>query len=67
MNSALKAVQARITVVGSLNQDIFLKVRRLPKVGETIAANAVERAYGGKGANAAVAAARLGATTCMLG
>ena len=53
--------------MGSLNQDIFLKVKRLPQIGETIAANAVERAYGGKGANAAVAASRLGGTVTMLG
>ena len=58
VSTNLKAVQAKITVVGSLNQDIFLKVQQLPLVGETIAANAVERAYGGKGANSAVAAAR---------
>ena len=44
-----------------------MKVNRLPKVGETIAANAVVRAYGGKGANTAVAASRLGATTSMMG
>ena len=44
-----------------------MKVQRLPKVGETISSNDIEKAYGGKGANAAVAAARLGAKTHMLG
>ena len=56
-----------IAVVGSLNLDIFLKVHRLPQVGETIASNAVVKAYGGKGANQAVAASRLGGSVSMLG
>ena len=54
-------------MVGSLSRDIFLKVNRLPKIGETIASEAVVQAFGGKGANTAVTAARLGASTCMMG
>jgi ribokinase len=47
-------------VLGSLNFDIFLKTPRFPEEGETIAAsNKVFKAFGGKGANQAVAAARL--------
>ena len=53
--------------MGSLCEDNFLKVKKLPKVGETIAADDVELAYGGKGANTAVATARLGAKTSFLG
>ena len=67
MVEASKGAKVKVTVVGSLNQDIFLKVQKLPLVGETIAATSMERAYGGKGANQAVAAARLGASTSMLG
>ena len=57
----------KIVVLGSLNLDIFLKVQRLPQVGETIASSEVVKAYGGKGANQAVAAARLGGSVSMLG
>ena len=67
MVETVETGSVKVCVVGSLNQDIFLKVNRLPKIGETIASEAVVRAYGGKGANTAVAAARLGASTCMMG
>ena len=58
----------RVTVVGSLNTDISLAVPHLPGPGETVlsAASAVIGA-GGKGANQAVAAARLGAAVRMVG
>jgi ribokinase len=58
----------RVTVVGSLNTDISLAVPHLPGPGETVlsAAGAVIGA-GGKGANQAVAAARLGAAVRMVG
>src|SRR6266516_2307219 len=58
----------RVTVVGSLNTDISLAVPHLPGPGETVlsAAGAVVGA-GGKGANQAVAAARLGAAVRMVG
>jgi ribokinase len=57
-----------VTVVGSLNTDISLAVPHLPGPGETVlsAANAVIGG-GGKGANQAVAAARLGAAVRMVG
>ena len=57
----------KICVVGSLSRDIFLKVKKLPMVGETIASDGVVYAFGGKGANTAVAAAKLGVTTRMMG
>lgn len=56
----------KITVMGSLNGDIFLKVKNLPKAGETIACSVITKASGGKGANQAGACARLGADTTFL-
>ena len=40
--------QERIVVVGSLNVDTFMLVNGLPQAGETIAAKAVKKAFGGK-------------------
>ena len=57
----------RITVVGSINKDIIMQVERHPKPGETLTAAAVSSAFGGKGANQAVAAARLGAEVTIIG
>ena len=51
----------QLTVVGSANVDLVAKVERLPRAGETLTATSFERIPGGKGANQAVAAARLGA------
>ena len=56
-----------LTVVGSINLDLVARVRHLPRAGETISATSFERIPGGKGANQAVAAARLGATVRMIG
>src|SRR5450756_1045289 len=52
---------ARLTVLGSLNMDISVTVSSLPVPGETVLGGAAAFAPGGKGANQAVAAARLGA------
>ena len=58
----------RVTVVGSLNTDISLAVPHLPGPGETVlSAAAAVIGAGGKGANQAVAAARLGAAVRMVG
>ena len=57
----------RLTVLGSLNMDISVTVPRLPAPGETMLGSAASFAPGGKGANQAVAAARLGAETRMIG
>ena len=46
--SSTDADPPRIAVVGSLNSDIFIGVERLPQVGETIGANRVQKAFGGK-------------------
>jgi ribokinase len=56
-----------LTVVGSANVDLTAKVRRLPRPGETVSDATFARAPGGKGANQAVAAARLGADVHFLG
>jgi ribokinase len=56
-----------LTVVGSINLDLVARVERLPRPGETLAAATFARIPGGKGANQAVAAARLGAQVRMVG
>jgi ribokinase len=57
----------KIVVVGSLNMDLVVQVSRIPKPGETVLGNTFHTAAGGKGANQAVAAARLGAQVTMVG
>jgi ribokinase len=54
-------------VVGSANVDLVARCERLPRPGETVTALDFERVPGGKGANQAVAAARLGARTRFVG
>ena len=49
---------AKIAVLGSLNLDWTYRVPRIPAAGETISSRGVERHFGGKGANQAVAARR---------
>jgi ribokinase len=56
-----------LTVVGSINLDLVARVERLPRAGETIGGRDFVRVAGGKGANQAVAAARLGARVRMVG
>ena len=56
----------RIGVVGSSNVDLVTYVDRMPVWGETIAAPRFEMSHGGKGANQAVAAAKLGAAVVMV-
>src|SRR5688500_2425894 len=57
----------RIVVVGSINLDLVARVERLPRPGETVTGATFERVPGGKGANQAVAAARLGAEVALFG
>jgi ribokinase len=57
----------RVTVLGSLNMDISVTVPQLPGPGATVLGDAARFTPGGKGANQAVAAARLGAAVRMVG
>jgi len=56
-----------VVVVGSINVDVVMHVPGFPVPGVTLLADRVERSPGGKGANQAVAAARAGAATRLLG
>ena len=56
-----------VTVLGSLNMDISVTVPRLPQPGATVLGSAARFTPGGKGANQAVAAARLGGSVRMAG
>lgn len=55
-----------ITVVGSYNVDIMLKVNKIPEIGETVIADEVYINHGGKGSNQAVSAARLGSNVRLI-
>jgi ribokinase len=57
----------RVFVAGSVNMDVVVTADRHPKVGETVAGREVLYFPGGKGANQAVAASRLGAKTTLIG
>jgi ribokinase len=57
----------RVFVAGSINMDVVATAERHPKVGETVAGQAVLYFPGGKGANQAVAAAKLGAQVALIG
>lgn len=59
--------QAQVVVVGSLNMDLVTRAQRLPGPGETLSGDSFVTVSGGKGANQAVAAARLGARVAMIG
>ena len=59
--------RVELTVVGSINIDLTARLERLPRPGETLTAHQFLRSPGGKGANQAVAAARLGAKVTMIG
>jgi ribokinase len=60
-------VPPRVCVIGSCNLDLTFRVPRLPATGETCAGSAFTRGFGGKGANQAVMAARMGASVALIG
>lgn len=60
-------MSAKIAVVGSLNMDLVVRSPRIPLPGETIIGRELHTVPGGKGANQAVAAARLGGAVAMIG
>ncbi|WP_205783828.1 ribokinase [Microbacterium sp. 10M-3C3] len=57
----------RLSVVGAINVDVTARVHRAPGPGETVADGVLSRGPGGKGANQAIAAARLGASVALAG
>lgn len=59
--------QPVVAVVGSLNIDLVAYVQRIPSAGETVIGDRFQTGFGGKGANQAVMAARLGARASMVG
>lgn len=59
--------RAKIAVLGSINMDLMIRSAKLPLPGETVIADTKVENPGGKGANQAVAAARMGADVTMIG
>lgn len=60
-------MSANVVVIGSLNMDLVTRAPRLPRGGETLIGHSFATVSGGKGANQAVASARLGAQVSMVG
>ncbi|AUZ60016.1 Ribokinase [Pseudomonas sp. XWY-1] len=60
-------MNAKVVVVGSLNMDLVVRAQRLPRAGETLPGDSFFTVPGGKGANQAVAVARLGGSVAMIG
>lgn len=63
----MKNKMKKILIVGSLNMDVVIETSQMPKCGETIAGKSVTHIPGGKGANQAYAAGKLGGDVTMLG
>ncbi len=59
-------MNGRVDVVGSINVDLVVRLARLPARGETVTGGQFARHFGGKGANQAVAAARLGSPVTLV-
>jgi ribokinase len=60
-------LKKKVLVIGSINMDLVTKTSRVPKIGETLIGEAFFTIPGGKGANQAVAATRLGADVTLIG
>ena len=67
MTERFPATDGDVVIIGSLNADLVVRTRRHPKPGETVQGGPLSTAPGGKSANQAVAAARLGARVRMVG
>jgi ribokinase len=63
----MNEVKPGVIVVGSVNDDLLMSLHRLPGPGETVTGGRAMRVGGGKGANQATAAARLGAAVFLIG
>ncbi len=63
----MQSTNRPIVVIGSINMDLVCRVPAMPQPGETLLGTDLATFPGGKGANQAVAAARLGAPVCMVG
>jgi ribokinase len=66
-DDAVPPSHGRVAVVGAINVDLVVVAPRLPGPGETVVGGGLQRHGGGKGANAAVAAARAGAAVRLIG
>ncbi len=66
-NTTKGAKKMNIVVVGSINTDMVTETIKFPKVGETIVGNNFSVLFGGKGANQAICASRLGAEVSFIG
>lgn len=67
MNDDFPATDGPVCIVGSLNADLVVRTQRHPRPGETLRGGPLQISPGGKSANQAVAAARLGARVTMVG
>lgn len=65
--AVLKSMSGEVVVVGSINADLMVTVARHPAPGETLPGSGGQISPGGKGANQALAAARVGASVTLLG
>jgi len=62
-----QAKRPNVVVVGSLHMDLTIKAKTIPRLGETVLGDEFKMSPGGKGANQAVAAAKLGANVTLIG
>ncbi len=67
MTASIPQTPPRVLVVGSINMDLVVRSERLPASGETLIGRSLSEIPGGKGANQAVGAARLGADVSLIG
>ncbi|MAE60701.1 MAG: ribokinase [Planctomycetaceae bacterium] len=65
--SSAKDTDPGVLIIGSINMDMVVRVEHMPRPGETITGQAFDTMPGGKGANQAVAAARLGGASTLIG